>query len=208
MKSFTHTDKFSSPTIQDLGNYRNNPDVSFAEKGGPNIVRLWIKNHNPGRYLGEKNIQLKGGFRKWMRPPAFIVREYSAKMNRLDKARKTGNIREDQMRRLEEDGDHGSTDINMSNPLVEKFIKEYEAGSVGKEVSPNKNFEGKRFHNTWFDFHGHNSTEDSMTKRKKLYYFRFYDKKKPNMNVGTLKNRYTMGSYRMGTIWNPMNHDS
>jgi hypothetical protein len=46
------------------------------------------------------------------------------------------------MRRLETEGDHangkdsdhGSTDINMSNPLVKKFIKEYEAGTVGETV--------------------------------------------------------------------------
>ena len=112
------------------------------------------------------------------------------------------------MRRLETEGDHangkdsdhGSTDINMSNPLVKKFIKEYEAGTVGETVQPNKQFESKRFHNTWFDFHGDDRTEDIGTHQEKLYFFRFYDQKKPNIKVETLQNRYTMGSYNKGTI--------
>jgi hypothetical protein len=125
-----------------MGNYENNPDVSFAEKGLPHFIRLWIKNRNQVRVEEAKNPPAGGGFRKWMRPPAFKVRNNRARIERDNKGKTKSKVQEDQMRRLEteaeyangKDSDHGSTDINMSNPLVEKFIKEYEAGTVGETV--------------------------------------------------------------------------
>jgi hypothetical protein len=98
-------------------------------------------NRNP--VLGEeKNPPLKGGFRMWKIPPAFIVRDWRAKRKRDKKGKTKSKVHEDQMRRLEtkadhangKDSDHGSTDINISNPLVKKFIKEYEAGTVGRTI--------------------------------------------------------------------------
>lgn len=93
-----------------------------------------------------------------------------------------------------------STDL----PQVKEFINGFESGEIPGRVSMGQ----KTFYNEWLDYspnHSQNNLE--AVAQSKVYYFRFYDQKKANINVGTLANRYQMGSYRSGTIWNPHVHD-